>query len=194
MRKRLLLLPCIAIVSALALTACGGSESEEDRVEEVIVSSATNTDPARCTELNTQAFMEQLSQEDGKAAVEGCEQEAEGDEGAESVEVSKIKIRGTNATASVAVVGTGLDGQSLEVAVVKDGDDWKVDEFVRLAKFDRDALVENFEREIAGSGEINQALAACFVEAFEESSQAEIEKMLLGGSPKGFEEVAEACN
>lgn len=193
MRKRLLLLPSIAIVAALALAACGGGESEEDKVEEVIVGSATNTDPARCTELNTQAFMEQLSQEDGKAAVEGCEREAEGNEGADSVEVSKIEIEGADATAEVAVTGTGLDGQSLEVAVVEDGDEWKVDEFVRLARFDRKALIESFEREVSGAEEVNEALAACFVEAFEESSQAEIEEMLLSGSPKGFEKVAEAC-
>lgn len=194
MRKRLLLLTCLAIVSALSLAACGDSESDEERVEEAIVSSATNTDPALCTELNTQSFMEQLAKEDGKAAVEGCEEEAENDEGADSVEVSKVEVDGADATAEVAVIGGGLDGQSLEVALVKDGDQWKIDEFVRLTEFDRGTLVENFEREIADSGELDTSFATCFIEAFEEGSKAEIEELLLSGSPKALEEVAEACS
>lgn len=194
MRKRLLLLSCIAIVSALALAACGSSESDEEKVEEAIVGSATNTDPALCTELNTQSFLEQLAQEDGKAAVEECEEEAENDEGADSVEISKVKVDGTKATADVGVIGGGLDGQALEVALVEDGDQWKIDEFVRLTKFDRETLVENFEREISNSGELNSALATCFIEAFEEASKADVEELLLSGSPKAFEEVAEACS
>jgi len=177
------------------LSACGdsGSESEEGQIEEVIVASATNTDPAKCEELNTQKFIEQLAQSDGAAAVKECEEEAEDDEGADSVSVSAIAIDGESATADVAVTGGGFDGQSLEIGLVKEGGEWKVDEFVKFTDLDQEKLVRVFEREAKASGELDDELVACFVDAFEEATQAEIEDFLLSGSPRELELVAEAC-
>jgi len=177
------------------LSACGdsGSESEEGQIEEVIVASATNTDPAKCEELNTQKFIEQLAQSDGAAAVKECEEEAEDDEGADSVSVSAIAIDGESATADVAVAGGGFDGQSLEIGLVKEGAEWKVDEFVKFTDLDQEKLVRVFEREAKASGELDDELVACFVDAFEEATQAEIEDFLLSGSPRELELVAEAC-
>ena len=47
--------------AALALAACGSSESDEDKIASVIETAATSTDPAGCKEAQTLAFMEQAT-------------------------------------------------------------------------------------------------------------------------------------
>jgi hypothetical protein len=193
--KRRLALACFLAFSALALVACGSSGSgDESQIEEAIETSATSTDPADCTKLQTQQFTEQTTQEKGKAAVTKCEEEAEAEEGAESASVSNVEVNGATATAEAALTGGGLGGQTVEVALVKDGEQWKLDEVVKFSNFDRAKLVEFFKEEFSkASSELPPKLAGCFIELFQEGSQAEIEELLLSSSSEGFEEVAEAC-
>jgi hypothetical protein len=193
--KRHLLLPCLLIVSALALAACGGSgNSDESQIEEAVETSATSTDPANCTKLSTQGFMEQSTQTEGPEAVKSCEEEASEDQGAEAATVSNIEVEGSKATAEVAITGGGFDGQAVEVSLVKEGDQWKLDEIAGFANFDKARLIEAFEEEFAKpSSEVSEGLAACLVEAFERGSQAEFEELLLSRSAEGLEELAEAC-
>ena len=194
MSKRLLLLPCIALLSALVLAACGGGSSEESQIEEAIEKSVTSTDPADCDKLETQKFMEQTTRESGAAAVKKCEEEAENEEGAESVAVSGVEVEGSSATAEAALTGGVLNGQAVEVALVKEGEQWKLDEAVKITKLDRAKLVEAFKQQLAkAAGELTPRLVACFVKAFEGDSQAEVEELLLSGSTRPLEEVAEAC-
>lgn len=196
MSKRLLLLPCLLLLSGLVLAACGGGSSDEtSRVEETIETAATSTDPAACAKTQTKKFMEQTSGEPGKPPLKACEEEAEQEENAESVEVSNVEVEGSDATAEVALSGgNSLEGQTLEVALVKDGDQWKLNEVVKFTKFDKAKLVEAFEAEIEKSGEASSKFAVCFIEAFEEASQAEIEAMLFSGNQKAFEEIAKGCS
>jgi len=192
--KRCFALTCLLAFSALALVACGSS-GEDSQIEEAIETSATTTDPADCTKLNTQQFMEQTTQESGKAAVSKCEEEAEAEEGAESVSVSSVEASDSSATAEAALTGGALDGQTLEVELVKNGDRWQLNEVVKFTEFDRAKLVEFVEEEFTPSANgPSPKLASCFVEAFQEGSQAEIEELLWSGSGKGFEEIAEACS
>lgn len=195
MSTRLLLLPCVLLVSALALSACGSSSSgDESQIEEAIEKSAANTDPANCTKLQTRKFTEQVTQEKGQAAVRSCEEEAEEENGVESASVADVEVDGSTATAEASLKGGSFDGQTVEVELVKDGDQWKLNEAVGFTEFDRQKLVEAFEREFEKvQNEVSPQLAACFVEAFEKASQSEIEEMLLGGSTKALEEVAEGC-
>lgn len=193
MSKRLLLLPCLLVLSALALAACGGGSDESSQVEETIEKSVTSTDPTDCTKLQTQGFLEQVSQESGAGAVKNCEEEAEKEEGAESVTVSSVEVSGSDATAEATLEGGSLDGQTLEVALVKEGDQWKLDEVVKFTKLDQTKLVETFEREIEKSGEASSKFATCFIEAFKQADQREIEALLFHESSKGFEEIAKSC-
>jgi hypothetical protein len=194
--KRLLLLPCLLIFSALALAACGsGSGDEEGKVEEAIETAATSTDPTNCAKFQTQNFMEQTSQESGQAALKKCEEEAKNKEGAESAKVSNVEVDGSNATAEVALSGGNtLEGQTLEVALVKDGDQWKLNEVVKFTKFNPNKLIEAFEGEIEKSGEASSKFATCFIEAFKQADQAEVEELLFHSSGKGFEEIAKECS
>ncbi len=194
MRLRLVV-PLLLIASVLALAACGGGSDETAKVEEVVETSATSTDPADCKKLETKGFMEQVSQERGRAALAECEEEAENGENAESVEISNVEVAGAGATADVVLSGGGasLEGQTLKVALVKDGDQWKLNEVVEFAKFDKAKLVEGVEKEIEKSGELSSKFAACFIEAFKRADQAEVEELLFG-SGKGFEEIARSCS
>jgi hypothetical protein len=195
--KRYLLLPCLLIISALALAACGSSGSnDEGEIEEAIETSATSPDPANCKKLSTQAFMEQSTSASGKEAVEQCEEDAgEPENNAESVEVTKVEVEGEEATADAAFTGGSFDGQTVEVALVKEGDQWKLNEIEGFAKLDKTALVEALETQFeAGESELSEETTACILEGFEESSQPEIEELLLSGSSEPIEELAKECS
>lgn len=194
MSKRLLLLPCLLIFVGTFLAACGSGGSDEAEVKEVIEKSATTTDPADCKKLQTQKFMEQTAEESGKAAVKECEEEAKKEEGAESVDTSEVEVDGSSATANVALTGGTLNGQAVEVELTKDNDQWKMNEVVKFTRFDRTKLVEYLEGQFKEhSSEIPKHLATCFIDAFKEGSQKEVEQLVFGGSSKALEEVAEAC-
>lgn len=195
MSKRLLLLPCILIFAGIFFAACGSSGDDEAEVKEVIEKSATTTDPADCKKLQTQKFMEQTSEESGSAAVKECEEETRKGEVAKSVDVSEVEVDGSSATADVALTGGTLDGQSVKVALIKDGDQWKANEIVKFTHFDQAKLVEYLEGQFkAHSSELPAQLATCFIKAFKEGSQKEVEELIFrGDGSKASEEVAEAC-
>jgi hypothetical protein len=192
--KRSLVLTCLLIVSALALAACGSSENDESQIEEAIETSATSTDPADCKKLATQQFMEQTTQSEGPEAVKTCEEEASNDEGADSATVSNVEVDGSNASADVALGGGGFDGQEVEVALVKQGDQWKLDEVAGFVKFDEAKVIEALEKGFAKpSSEVSKSLASCIIESFEKAPQAEFEEALISASTEGFEEIAGSC-
>jgi hypothetical protein len=192
--KRHLVLVCLLIVPALALAACGSSNSDESQIEEAVETSATSTDPADCTKLATQQFIEQTTQSEGAEAVKTCEKEAKEESGAKSAAVSNVEVDGSKATADAALTGGGLDGQEVEVALVKEGDQWKLDEITGFTKFDQAKVIETLERELAKpSNEVGKSVAACIVKAFEEAPEDEFEEALLSPSTNGFEELAGAC-
>lgn len=195
MLRHKLLLPAFILALALGLAACGSSESDEDKIVDVIETSATSDDPASCTELVTQTFLDQVEDADGKAALKECEEDAEDTaDNPDSVDVTKVEVDGTNATANAAFVGGGFDGQTLVVALVDEDGDWKLDEITGFAEFDQAALVQSFEDQLAEEeGAIDPEIGGCIIESLEELNQAEFEELLLGGSSEGFVELAEAC-
>jgi hypothetical protein len=132
-----------ASMAAFTLAACGGDDNseDEDQITETIELAATSGDPKVCTEAQTVNFIQQTSGEPGDSpeqAVRQCEQDA-ANTPAEEVDVTDIEIDGDSATAKAEVTGSFFDGQTLDLGLVKDGDQWKLDEFRGLADFDRDA-------------------------------------------------------
>jgi hypothetical protein len=184
---------CLLILSACAFSACGGS-SEADKVEEVIEAAAAGNDPVNCKKLQTQGFTEQASHESGGGAMARCEEEAEGGEGVEAAAVSNVTVDGVKATATATLRGGTLNGQTVEVALVKSGDQWKLDEIVEFTKFDEPKLIESLEREFEeNSREVSTKFATCFVEAFNEGGQQEVEELLLAPAAEEVEGVAKRC-
>lgn len=194
MRERLLFIPCLLVFSALAFSACGGGSSEESKVEEAIETAAASKDPADCKRLQTRQFTEQVSHEGGGDAVERCEEEAKKGEGFEAATVSSVRIEGPNATARVALRGGTLDGQTVELALVKSGDQWKLDEIVEFIHFDEPKLIEEFESKfIKNPSGGSSKFASCFVKALYQGGKQEIEELLLTTSNDELEGVAKLC-
>ena len=196
MRKLRLLLPLAVLALVFGLVACGGGESDEDKVVETIETSATSADPADCEELATQAFLEQTEFEQGAAAVKSCEENAEDtSDDPDSVEVSKVEVDGSDATANVAFVGGNFDKQVLGVALVEEDDQWKMDEVTEFVKLDQEQLASSFEESFqSGEDAIDPELASCIGEVLRELDQSQIEEVTIGGSSEPIVEIVEGCS
>jgi hypothetical protein len=196
--KRLhLLLPAALLALALTLVACGGSdESDKDKVVETIETSALSADPADCKELATQAFLEQTEFSQGPEAVKSCEEGAEDtSDDADSVEVSKVEVDGSEATANVAFTGGNFDGQALSVALVEEDGDWKMDEVTAFAKLDQEKLASSFEEGLqSGDDALEPQLANCFAEVLRELDKSQVEEVVIGGSQQPIVEIIEGCS
>jgi hypothetical protein len=206
--KRLLILPCLLILSALALSACGGGSSDstggdsssasssgpEAQIEAVVQASAIDSDPANCTKTNTQKFDEQLAHEEGAGAIKGCESEAEsGDVAADSVTVAKIEVKGQAATLEATVEGGLYDGQTIAIDAVEDGGEWKLDQVTKIVKLDSAALAATFKEQLGATGELSDEQVGCIADGIEGSSQTEVEELLLSGSTEPLVELATSC-
>jgi len=193
--KRILVPLALLVLAALTITACGGGDSDEDKISEVIEKAATTTDPSNCTELETQRFAEQNSQQKGKAAVKACEEEQEaGEEQAEAATVSNVSVDGEKATAEVKFEGGPLGAQALELALVEEDGNWKLDQIEGFADYDGKALGEAFEKEFEESSEgLNEEQAKCIAGKVAGANQAEAEELFFSGSPKAIVELAEGC-
>jgi hypothetical protein len=202
--KGLLLILLSAL--SLALVACGGGESDEDRavkaieaedrIIEAIDYALVSTDPDACTEARTQAFSEQMFRQEGAGAVESCEQNARAEESPnDPVEVGNVEIDGSKAIAIVTPEDGGASGQSFTVALVEEDGSWKLDEFVRFADFDRKMWLKEQREGLESGGEyaLEPQVVDCIVGAYREMSRAEIGKMMFGGSAQPENEIWEGC-
>jgi predicted small secreted protein len=196
-QKRILVPLALLVLAALTLAACGGGggSGEEDKITEAIETAATTSDPSNCTEVETVRFVEQNSGLKGNAAVKACEEEAKaGEEQAEGANVSNVSVDGEKATAEVEFEGGPLGSQSLEVALVEEGGDWKLDQVEGFADYNGKALGEAFEKEFEESSEeLSPTQAKCIVGKIAGASQAEAEELFFGGSSEKIEELGEGC-
>jgi hypothetical protein len=144
-------LPLVALVVLLA--GCGGSGSKGDNggkasegesaaVTAAIKQAATTTDPAACTRLETQRFMEQNALVKGPAALKRCRQETpDAADNPHTTNVSNVKVQSDVATAQAAFEGGNLDGQAIDLRLVKQQGRWKLDHIDDFAKFDRERFL-----------------------------------------------------
>jgi hypothetical protein len=128
MRSRFAVFAAVAALP-LSLAACGDNgigSDDQDQITQAIEFATTSGDPKACIEAQTQNFTEQTTGQSGEAAVKQCEQNAKPPT-ADSVEVSNFDGDSDSATADVAFKGEFFDGQTVQAALVKEGDQWKLD-------------------------------------------------------------------
>ena len=184
-----------AILAALALAACGGDDGgseDEDQITEAIEKSATEADASACTELQTQNFVEQTSGAKGEEAVERCREGQQEEPLAESVDVSDIEIDGDSATAVAALNGGFIDGQSLELGLANEDGQWKLDELVGFAEFDRAKYVDSIVQGINEETGDPQA-EACVRQRIEDVSDEDLQETFLEDEQTVFERALGPC-
>jgi hypothetical protein len=181
----------LAVLLALAscLCACGDSASDEETIASTIETALTRTNPGDCTKLMTQAFVEQMTADEGAEAVEECERNAGAEESANPpVAVSDIEVDGSNATANVAYMGGTFAGQTLTVALVEEDGGWKLDENIRFAKLDPRKVVNEL-----AEGWGSPAEDDCIRKALGAWSRPELEEFLVDGFERPFDEILINC-
>jgi hypothetical protein len=185
-----------ALLAVLALAACGGGGGGDDEADitDVIETSIMSTDPNDCTELQTQNFLEQTEFETGEEAVQECREDAaDTSNDPDSVDVSNVEIDGDDATATVAVVGGPLSGATIAVALVKDGDQWKLDRITDVPELDVEAFKNAFSEEIAKSAGLPGPVATCMANAFNSVSEEQLKQLLVSGSEQQLLGIFQAC-
>jgi hypothetical protein len=180
MRSRALTLIVLTGCCA-ALPACGGSEKETDEIVALIKRASTSTDPADCTRLFTQRFLDQTEIPDGSAAVRSCRDDAADASGnPRSVAVSNVQVDGDTATARAAFEGGDLDGQAINLRVIKDGEQWKLDHLDSFSSFDRGRFLRAAERSFTRPpNTLPRQTARCMVRRFDTLSDRGLQDLFL---------------
>lgn len=184
MRTRRFLVPLSLLLSApLLLSACGGDDSGSDDEADITaaIEQAATTDTAEnCTEVQTQAFTEQVEFTAGEDAVKTCEENAgDGDIAGESVAVENIEVDGDTATADVAFTGGGLDGQEIAISLVKEGDQWKLDSLDEFISFDKEAFAAGL---VEGAGQdAPPQILDCIEKQVNSTPDEELQQVYLSG-------------
>jgi hypothetical protein len=186
MRASRPLLTIAAIAAALTLAACGGDDDDSggsedsDQITEVIQTSVTTTDPADCERLQTENFLEQVQFSSGPDALENCQADAEDTEDdPDETEVTNIEVDGASATADASFVGGPFDGSTITLALVKEGDQWKLDRIEDIPEFDFEAFQAGFAESL--SSELPQEAVTCITDAFTAAGPDQVEAALLSG-------------
>jgi hypothetical protein len=187
---------CFAVLlgTALTLAACGGGSDDEGDIADVIATSVKSTDPADCTKLETQRFVEQTEFSTGQQAITECQQDAsDTSDDPDSVDVSDIKVDGDNATANVAFTGGSFGGSTLAVALVKDGDQWKLDKITDIVSLDVATFKQSFADRLAASGDVPAQVKSCIGQAIQGASEDQIKQVLLGGTEQDLVALFSQC-
>jgi hypothetical protein len=183
----------LALATA-ALSACGSSNdnsADNDQITATITKSATSGDPAVCTELQTPAFNAQTSGGNGNGdPTKACEKQA-ADTAAKTVDVTNIKIDGDKATADVAATGSILDGQTIEVGLVKEGSQWKLDKVDSFTAFNRDAFIKGFEALVTKDPKTPASVATCIQQKAQSATDEQLQAVIL--TPNGGDTLFKSC-
>ena len=125
-------LALVAVGVVLALVLGGGDDepTEEEKVKEAATEIIQSDDASGCTELATREFLQKATGESGQAAVDACEEDSSEPFG-DSAELEEPEISGNNATVEAKLEGGQLDGETIELDLAKEGDDWKLDDLTR---------------------------------------------------------------
>lgn len=190
----LILVALAFAVTAAALVACGGSSdssADEEQVTDAIVTSGSTDNPANCTTLETQRFVEQNEGKTGQAAIDACKQ---GTNHADSIDVTNVDVDGDSATAEAAITGSAFDGQKVQISLVKDGGQWKLDHLDEFIDFDRDAFDSALEQSLSSStSSSTPAQTTCITDTLAKLSDEKMQSIVLSGDENQLVAIITPC-
>ena len=188
-KLRLLAMLIAALAATLVLAACGdddddGGGGEEDaEISSAIEVSVHTTDPADCTRLQTQSFLEQTNFSTGEEAIQDCEEDvADTANDPDSTDVSEIEVDGTSASANVALEGGSFDGSTLTIDLVKEGDQWKLDRITDIPEFNLEGFRQAFVEQLETEGDVPPEIVQCIGDALQETSSDQVTDAILSGT------------
>jgi hypothetical protein len=121
----------LALAACLALAGCGGGgdgNEDEQRIADVLTAGLTSEDPqVVCAGTLSAGFVRRVY--GGEARCRTVERRsARGGDPADEVDVSETDVEGDRATAVVALRGGDRDGVGGAVGLVRQADDWRLDD------------------------------------------------------------------
>jgi hypothetical protein len=189
-------LPVAVLCSSVGIVACGGGGGNDDsaQITDVIQTSAKSTDPADCTKLETQQFVEQTELASGQAAIQQCQKDAaDTSDDPSSVDVTDVESSGDTGSANVAFHGGSFDGSTLSVALTKDGDQWKLDKVTGIPNFNFAGLVHALTAKFNAEGSIPPQVASCIVQAFTSAGADQVKSIILSGNGDQLTALFSSC-
>jgi hypothetical protein len=189
LKKRHLILPCLLLSLSLAACGGGGGSGDETKIVDVLEKSLGQPSSTTCRKDETKAYLEQTTHASAATAIKVCETRPPGAKNI-PVDISNVKVDGSKATADAAFSSGGFDGQTLTIALVKEGDQWKLDEIAAFAKLDKQALIKGIKEKLAG---VNPKLAGCITKGLSQASTSVYEAVLLQGEQGPIEKIAQSC-
>jgi hypothetical protein len=196
MPKRSIILAGLLAMLVLALASCGGGgDGDEDEISEVITASATEPNPADCTELQTLRFTEQNEFAKGPQAIRSCiEEELDTSNDPAAVEVSEIAVDDSDATADVTFAGGIFDRQTVTVSLVEREGQWKVDRIEEFVEFDQQSLAAALlKTATSGADPLPQERAECISQQVASAPADALQDALLGGDRARLEAFFGGC-
>lgn len=190
--RRSLLVTALLAVFALTFAACGGGNDDEDQIAEVIETTATTSADSNCTDLETQRFLEQTNFSSGQDAVDACKA-SKPEDNAESADVSNVEVDGDKATALVKLTGSTFDGQTLDVSLVKQDDQWKMDRIDGIEDFDVKRFGLAFAAGASKGGDLDQTQAKCVAAYFASQDPEALKAAVLSGDPAKLAPAFRGC-
>jgi hypothetical protein len=193
---RLPLLLIASISAAALLAACGGGGGNDDnaQITNVIQTAVKSNDPADCTKLETQQFVEQTELQSGQAAIQQCQKDAtDTSDNPDSVDVTNVTSSGDTGSADVTFHGGSFDGSTLTVAVSKDGNQWKLDKVIDIPKFNFPALVQSLSARLNSDSTIPPQVASCIGQAFNNAGADQVKSIILSGSGDQLTALFSTC-
>jgi len=181
------------VLAALLLVACGNSD--EDQITDVIKTSVKSTDPADCTKLQTTKFLQQTELAVGPDALKQCQDDsANTSDDPDSVDVKDINVDGDNATANVTFHGGSFDGSTFTVALIKDGDQWKLDKITDIPTFDLQSFVRGVTDRLLAAGKTPQSVISCISNAVTKVGADQIKQILISGDSSQLTALFAPCS
>jgi hypothetical protein len=189
----------IIVIAGALIAGCGDdnkgqSNDQSAQIREVIETAVSSRDPAICTKLQTLRFTEQVEFEPSRAAIRSCRKTVPLGSRA-SAEVTDVRVDHNRATAKAAIEGSsGFAGQTLEIALLRRDEQWKLDHIESFVDFDRKAYLTSLERELREPPEgLPAKTARCFVRELGKFSDEKLQNAFLTTDQEAYGKPFRAC-